>query len=97
MGREKKNNSYFVCPNCGAELPAGARVCRECGSDENTGWSENTYLDGIDLPFDEDDYEEVKARELGGGSGKKGFRVNWTAVVGIAVVVAMLMAFVWRC
>jgi hypothetical protein len=95
MKKEKSKASYFVCPNCGAELPSGARVCRECGSDENTGWSESTYLDGIDLPFDEDDYEEVRARELGGG--RKGFRVNWTAVVGIAVLAAMLAAFVWRC
>ncbi len=93
MGKEKE--SYFVCPNCGEELPANARVCPNCGSDENTGWSENTYLDGIDLPFDEDDYEEVKERELGGS--KKGFRVNWMAVIGIVVLAAMFVAFVWQC
>jgi hypothetical protein len=93
MGKEKE--SYFVCPNCGAELPTSARACPNCGSDENTGWSENTYLDGIDLPFDDDDYEEVKKREFGGGKG--GGRVNWMAVVGVAVLVAMLMAFVWHC
>ncbi|MDR2692649.1 MAG: zinc ribbon domain-containing protein [Chitinispirillales bacterium] len=98
MKKEKRNDAYFVCPNCGAELPANARVCRECGSDENTGWSQSTYLDGIDLPFDEDDYEETVKRELGGGTGgKRGFRVDWKMVVGVAVVAAMLMAFVWQC
>jgi len=93
MGKEKE--SYFVCPNCGEEVPTGSRVCPNCGSDDNTGWSENTYLDGIDLPFDEDDYEEVKKREFGDSKG--GFRINWMAVVGIAVVVAMLMVFVLQC
>ena len=28
-----------VCPNCEAEVPAGARACPECGADESTGWS----------------------------------------------------------
>ncbi|MDR2591299.1 MAG: zinc-ribbon domain-containing protein [Chitinispirillales bacterium] len=93
MGKE--NGAYFVCPNCGAELPAGARVCSECGSDENTGWSESTYLDGIDLPFDDDDYEEVREREF--GDSKKGFRINWMAVIGIVVLAAMFVAFVWQC
>ncbi|GBU22101.1 hypothetical protein R80B4_02006 [Fibrobacteres bacterium R8-0-B4] len=93
MGKEKE--SYFVCPNCGAELPTNAKVCPNCGSDDNTGWSENTYLDGIDLPFDEDDYEEVRERELGGGH--KGFRINWMAIVGVAVAAAMMMVFVCQC
>jgi hypothetical protein len=97
MKKEKRNDAYFVCPNCGAELSAGARVCRDCGSDENTGWSESTYLDGIDLSFDEDDYEETVKRELGGSGGKRGFRVDWKMVVGVTVVAAMLMAFVWHC
>lgn len=28
----------------------GALACRECGSDETTGWSEATVYDDIDLP-----------------------------------------------
>jgi hypothetical protein len=35
----------MICPNCGAEVPPCARACRECGSDERTGWSR----DGGDL------------------------------------------------
>ncbi len=30
----------FLCPNCGAMVPANAKACPECGSDEETGWSE---------------------------------------------------------
>lgn len=41
---------YFVCPNCGAEVPLRALACPECGSDEDTGWSEDTMYDGLDLP-----------------------------------------------
>ncbi len=43
-------DDYFVCPNCGAEVPLKAKACQECGSDENTGWSEDTMYDGLDLP-----------------------------------------------
>jgi len=100
-----KNNQSFVCPVCGALLPANAKVCRDCGSDDNTGWAENTYMDGIDLPFDDDEYEEMKAREFGdGGNGsgrtnisvKKGFRIDWKMVIGIIVLAAMLLAFGFR-
>jgi hypothetical protein len=30
----------FFCPNCGAEVPQGALACPACGSDHETGWSE---------------------------------------------------------
>lgn len=48
--RRRKVRRAFVCPNCGADVPAGAAACRECGSDESTGWSEDTLYDGLDLP-----------------------------------------------
>ncbi|MGR3219736.1 MAG: zinc-ribbon domain-containing protein [Candidatus Anammoxibacter sp.] len=51
-------NDYFVCPNCGAELALNALACRECGSDENTGWSDETMYDGLDLPSDFDDADQ---------------------------------------
>ncbi|MGR3309662.1 MAG: zinc-ribbon domain-containing protein [Candidatus Brocadiales bacterium] len=41
---------YFVCPNCGAEVSLKAKACPDCGSDENTGWSEDTMYDALDLP-----------------------------------------------
>jgi hypothetical protein len=44
---------HFICPNCGAEVPSGALACRECGSDDETGWSEIDYIGGLDLPDDE--------------------------------------------
>ncbi|MDR0331501.1 MAG: zinc ribbon domain-containing protein [Chitinispirillales bacterium] len=90
--------SSFVCPNCGALLQAGARVCRDCGSDENTGWSDGTYMDGVDLPFDDDEYEEARAREFSPPSegGKARVYVDWRMVVGVLVAAAMLLVFVFR-
>ncbi len=43
-------SDYFICSNCGAEVPLKALACPECGSDENTGWSEDTMYDELDLP-----------------------------------------------
>ncbi len=41
----------FECPVCGAEVPARALACPECGADERTGWNEEaTLYDGLDLP-----------------------------------------------
>ena len=54
----------FTCPLCGGEVDSKARACPHCGSDEKTGWSESTYLDGIDL-YDDSDYEETIRREFG--------------------------------
>ena len=43
-------SDYFVCPICGTDVSIKATACPECGSDEETGWSENTMYDGIDIP-----------------------------------------------
>ena len=42
----------FACPHCGAEVKAGAAVCRECGSDAGTGWQSSEEIDyqSLDLP-----------------------------------------------
>lgn len=53
------------CPYCGASLGKNARACPQCGSDEETGWSPERYLDGIDLP-DENSYDEIRRAEFGG-------------------------------
>ncbi len=51
-------SDYFVCPNCGAEVPIKALACPECGSDEKTGWSEDTMYDSLDLP----EFEEARKK-----------------------------------
>jgi hypothetical protein len=43
---------FFDCPHCGAQVAAGAAVCRECGSDAATGWADEEVIEyqSIDLP-----------------------------------------------
>ena len=48
-------NNSFICPNCGTEVRVGSASCTGCGSDDNTGWSDDAIYDGIDLP---ESYEE---------------------------------------
>lgn len=60
----------FECPNCGAEVPSGARSCPECGSDERTGWSREAAEEAPDLPAgyggEEDfNYDEYVKKEFG--------------------------------
>ena len=54
-----------VCPNCGAEVPSNARACPECGSDHQTGWSEQAQTDSLNLPEEEFDHDAFVAREFG--------------------------------
>jgi uncharacterized membrane protein YvbJ len=54
-----------ICPNCGAEVPRNARACPECGSDEQTGWSEESHVNGLDLPEEKFDYDDFIEREFG--------------------------------
>jgi uncharacterized membrane protein YvbJ len=53
-----------TCPNCGADVPSGARACPECGADEKTGWSEEAYASSLNLPDESFDYDEFTEREF---------------------------------
>ena len=75
------------CPNCGESVPAGAAACPHCGADEHTGWSEETYLDGVDLPG------EDLGHEGRGDGGARGGRA-WLAV-SLVVVLALVLSGAW--
>jgi len=72
----------FDCPVCGAEVPGGAKSCPECGACEKSGWSEDQYLDGIDLP------EDSEANASSPGSGK------WWLIVALILLLAMIALYV---
>lgn len=52
------------CPNCGAEIPEHARACPECGSCEETGWSDGAQSQRLGLPDEDFDYEDFVKREF---------------------------------
>lgn len=88
------DDGIAACPYCGEEIKKTAKVCPHCGSDEKTGWSSQTYLDGIDLP-DESSYEEIRQNEFGEGTRSPGLRRMWiiiTAFVVLAVVIFGIFA-----
>ena len=90
--------SVFVppgdCPTCGEPVPAGARACPHCGADERTGWGEDTYLDGVDLPEELADGEcrRIEERETGDGLPRGGRA--WLAF-GLAVLLALVLSGAW--
>lgn len=93
-----RSDEPFICPACGAEVPAKAKACPECGSDEKTGWSEQTVYDGTGIEDpDEDDfkYEDWKRREL--GRGKQRSRREWLWwIVAVVILAALAWLFVVR-
>jgi len=80
-----------ICPNCGAEVPPDARACPECGSDEDTGWSDEAHADRLGIPDETFDYGEFVKREFGGGK-PPARRLRWLWWM---VAVLLLIAFIW--
>lgn len=71
------SEDYFVCPHCGADVPANKQFCRECGASDDFGWNEDAHWDdeisdgygGDD--FDYDDYLEREFPKEASTPGKK--------------------------
>ena len=84
------------CPNCGAELPLGARACPECGSDETTGWSEQAGAERLDLPDESFDYDEYTKREFGTNSPvPRGLHWFWWVVAVLLLAGIFVLWFAW--
>lgn len=74
-----------------------ARACPHCGSDEKTGWSEKTYLDGIDLD-DEYEYEDFIRREFGikRFNKKLNKKQRLIAVMALLFLLVFLFRYIFR-
>ena len=84
-----KARSPAVCPVCGEDVPPNSPACPECGSDERTGWNDDSaYLDGLDLPDEDskDSYEEFLEREFGDQSRKR--KISTIVVILLLVILA---------
>lgn len=78
-----------TCPNCGADVPVGARACPECGADEETGWSEEARYENLGIPDDSFDYEEFVKREFDGVKNPEGRHRFWR-LTGIILLILFL-------
>ena len=84
---------HVICPHCGEEIRRDALSCRHCGSDAQTGWSQATDYDGVDLP-EEGDYEEGLERE-GFRPPKSGGR-KWLMAAVSLILVLLFAAWMLR-
>lgn len=88
-----KSQPPEVCPVCGAEIPARAKACPQCGADERTGWNEEaTRYDGLDLPdhaFEEESPKRGLRREHIGPTGIPYF--TWFVAFVMLVIIATLV------
>jgi anaerobic ribonucleoside-triphosphate reductase len=82
-----------ICPHCGAEVPANSRSCPECGSDDETGWSERATTRRLDLPDPEFDYDDFVKREFGEESEARlkprGVSWGWWIVAVILILILL--------
>ncbi len=78
-----------VCPNCGAEFPAGRLACPECGSDAETGWRDAEEI--------EDRSTEIPdAWPPDDGSPTPGRRAfPWFVAAALALLAAVVLALIW--
>lgn len=82
MSGRREGGATFECPNCGAEVRVGAKVCRECGSDEGTGWqsSEEIEYRSVDVP-----------EGYGGDAEGEAERPLWFRLAVVLIVVALIV------
>lgn len=81
-----------ICPNCGADVPPGAKSCPGCGSDEKTGWSDSAYASNLGIPEENFDYNEFVKEEFGAGRVKpRGIHWLWWATA--LVLVGLFLIF----
>ncbi len=85
----------FNCPQCGGYVPSGAKACPHCGSDEQTGWSDEAVLNrlGVASSYDEEDYDETIRREFGGETRHPTLRNTVFAVTAVVLVVLFFLYF----
>ncbi len=83
------------CPNCGSELSDTSTACPECGSCEETGWSDRARYDsmGVDYDADEFDYDEFVESEFGSSETKRSPRQILWAVVALILVLFFLFSY----
>ena len=80
-----------TCPNCGADVPRHARACPECGSDDQTGWSDRARVDHLGLPDDDFDHDAFVREEFGSERAKpRGLAWYWWLVA-----LLMVALFLW--
>jgi len=83
------------CPVCGEPVPSGRKSCDHCGSDERSGWSDETDQDGLDLPGEDFNYRDFVKKEFGTGNRRTRPSLLWW-IVGLVLVTVLIWQLVIR-
>ena len=99
MAKNRRQDDTFACPHCGAEFRAGAKACRNCGSDAETGWSAEAWqeVSGYaepDADDDDEEYREFLAREFPDETAASPGSLSWTMKLMIVLLVLAMLALV---
>lgn len=83
-----------ICPVCGEVVPTNAKACPQCGSDEETGWSDSAKADALGIPSEDFDYDDYVKREFEGEKPRRKFGALWivTAIVLIGILAWFFVA-----
>ena len=76
-------------------MPRNARACPECGSCEETGWSDDAASNGLGLPDDSFDYNKF-VREEFSEEKLKPRGVKWFWWLAAILLLLSLLAFYFR-
>ncbi len=104
MKRRRKKPEYFPCPHCGTAIETNARSCRECGSDDLSGWSDEDITDIPESQLDDAEYDEflrsegLKAPEGRPRSKASGMnrRAVWFLVAAGLALAGMILSLLFR-
>lgn len=77
-------DEYYLCPKCGNDVKVGSPYCPTCTPPKKRPkkaspepWQQDDYLDAIDLPDEDFDYEEFTAREFGSAPPHRQIGIAW--------------------
>jgi hypothetical protein len=86
-----------ICPNCGAAVPPTASACPDCGSDEQTGWSEAATAAHLGLPDESFDYDKFVQEEFGERQARpRGLAWVWWIVALLFLALLIFALVPWR-
>ena len=87
------NQTEGYCPNCGTEIPSEAKACLECGSCEETGWSEQAHYEDIGVDYDDSfDYESFVDEEFGDGRNRlRKSPMQWIWMIVAFILIILLL------
>ena len=85
-----------ICPNCGADVPSNAKACPECGSCEETGWSDAARYDHLGLPDEDFNYDEFVEKEFGKPRFRHGSGWFWCVIGILVAAIFLVMIFWWK-